>query len=199
MEASILGPQYARDSPFTARMLLHQSWYRAAVLKRPFGTGPNASSVAYYGNMLDAEAAGAGANFLSPEIFEVARRRIASGPGVEPFRCLHNLLSGRRRLRHESALAEPPAGRGAPASPGHPYGRRGRYVVVGHPLDPEHGRAIGHYREMLVDPASTFAEWRLDAVVGAWSEVIRGAPERGWLAALRQRYLDLTGSAAAGS
>ena len=27
-----IGPQYGGDSPFTARMRLHQSWYRAAVL-----------------------------------------------------------------------------------------------------------------------------------------------------------------------
>jgi len=43
--------------------------------------------------MLDADAASRGANFLTPEIFDVARSRIAAGAGVEPFRCLHNMLS----------------------------------------------------------------------------------------------------------
>ena len=37
--------------------------------------------------------AAAGLNFLTPQIFSVARARIAQGGGVEPFRCLHNMLS----------------------------------------------------------------------------------------------------------
>ena len=74
-------------------MRLHQSWYRATVLGVPCGTGPLPSSQTHYGNMLDEAAGMAGLNFLTPQIFSVARARIAQGGGVEPFRCLHNMLS----------------------------------------------------------------------------------------------------------
>ena len=68
-------------------MRLHQSWYRATVLQ---GHVHRAHG---YGNMLDAAAGAAGLNFLTPEIVAIARARIAQGGGVEPFRCLHNMLS----------------------------------------------------------------------------------------------------------
>jgi PD-(D/E)XK nuclease superfamily len=92
-QRSGLGPQYPPDPPFRALMRRHQSWYRSTVLHADFGTGPKPSSATYYGNMLAAVAAEAGANFLTPEIFGVARARIAAGGGVEPFRCLRNMLS----------------------------------------------------------------------------------------------------------
>jgi hypothetical protein len=89
-----LGPQSSGDAPFTARMRRHQSWWRMSVLKLPHGHGPAASSQAHYGNMLDAAGGAAGHNFLTPEIFEVAERRLAEGRGtIEPFRLRHNLLS----------------------------------------------------------------------------------------------------------
>jgi hypothetical protein len=89
-----LGPQYAGDNAFTARMRLHQSWWRAAVLGVPHGRGPTESSANHYGNMLDAAAGAAGRNFITPETFEVAKRRLAEGRGAfEPFRLLHNMLS----------------------------------------------------------------------------------------------------------
>lgn len=88
-----LGPQSPSDGVFKARMRLHQSWYRANVLRLPFGTGPQLGDRTFFGNMLDAAGAEAGANFLSPEIFLVAQRRIAEGGGVEAFRCLRNMLS----------------------------------------------------------------------------------------------------------
>jgi hypothetical protein len=92
--ATDLGPQSASDAPFTARMRLHQSWWRASVLKAPHGYGPTASSQARYGNMLDAEGGALGLNFLTPQIFAVAMRRLAEGRGtIEPFRLQHNLLS----------------------------------------------------------------------------------------------------------
>ncbi len=88
------GPQYADDPRFTARMRLHQSWWRAQVLKVPFGLGPQASSTSRYGNMLRREEAEIGKNFLTDEIFAVAKARLAEGRGaVEPFRLLHNLLT----------------------------------------------------------------------------------------------------------
>ena len=87
------GPQHAGDEPFTARVRFHQSWYRATVLGVGYGTGPQPHHRCRFGNMLDAEAGAKGLNFLTPGSFDVARRRIALGAGVEPFRCLRNMLS----------------------------------------------------------------------------------------------------------
>jgi hypothetical protein len=89
-----LGPQYAGDAPFTARMRRHQSWWRASVLQVPHGPGPTASSPSRYGNMLDAAGGAAGRNFLTAEIFAVAQQRLGEGRGtIERFRLLHNMLS----------------------------------------------------------------------------------------------------------
>jgi hypothetical protein len=43
--------------------------------------------------MLSPSAGAAGINFLSPQAFELAKARAASGGGVEPYRLLHNMLS----------------------------------------------------------------------------------------------------------
>ena len=89
-----LGPQYAGDSAFTARMRFHQSHYRATVLGVPFGHGPNVGDASRYGNMLDPVSAQAGLNYLSPLIFAKVKERLAAGGGVvEPYRLLHNMLS----------------------------------------------------------------------------------------------------------
>ena len=89
-----IGPQCGSDDAFSRRMRLHQSWYRARVLRVPYGTGPRKSSTTCYGNMLTGESANAGLNFLTPDIFALAKRRIEEGRGVvEPFRLLRNMLS----------------------------------------------------------------------------------------------------------
>lgn len=89
-----LGPQCTRDYFFKRRMRIHQSWYRANVLKLPYGTGPKPNDTSYYGNMLTCADGEAGRNFLTPEIFEVVQERIAQGTGaVEKYRLLHNMLS----------------------------------------------------------------------------------------------------------
>jgi hypothetical protein len=89
-----VGPQYGPDNAFTARMRLHQSWYRAVRLGVPCGTGPHARSPNAYGNMLRREDGARGMNFLSPEIHQIALARLRQGGGVvEPFRLLHNMLS----------------------------------------------------------------------------------------------------------
>lgn len=88
-----IGPQFASDGPFTARMRFHQSWYRATVLEVAYGAGPESSSWSCYGNMLDASSGADGLNFLTPQIYAVVRDRISAGAGVERFRCLHNMLS----------------------------------------------------------------------------------------------------------
>ncbi len=88
-----LGPQHDGDGLFIARMRAHQSWWRATRLGVPCGTGPTATSTTRYGNFLTAEDGRRGMNFLRPGILDVVRSRMAAGPGVEEFRCLHNLLS----------------------------------------------------------------------------------------------------------
>lgn len=88
------GPQLSGDDAFTARMRRHQSWYRATVLRVPFGTGPFARSKTPYGNMLTRPDAESGLNFLTPEIHRIALERLQQRKGaVEPFRLLHNMLS----------------------------------------------------------------------------------------------------------
>jgi hypothetical protein len=89
-----IGPQYARDSFLARKMRKHQIWYRTNVLKLPYGTGPKPNDTSYYGNMLTCADGEAGRNFLTPEIFEVVKDRIAQGTGaVEKYRLLHNMLS----------------------------------------------------------------------------------------------------------
>jgi hypothetical protein len=89
-----LGPQCRSDSRFAARMRLHQSWYRTVVLGVPYGTGPKSIDTTFYGNILKREHGAVGLNFLTPEIAQAARDRVAQGGGtVEPFRLFHNMLS----------------------------------------------------------------------------------------------------------
>jgi hypothetical protein len=90
---SWVGPQSDGDPPAVRRHRFHQSWYRAFVLGLPAGTGPQQHATSPYGNMLRAEDAATGSNFLTDEIHEIAERRIAEGGTVEPFRCRHNMLS----------------------------------------------------------------------------------------------------------
>jgi hypothetical protein len=75
-DAPTLGPQCSSDDPFTARMRRHQSWYRANILRIPWGIGPKATSATQYGNMLTRADGEAGRNFLTPEIADVARARV---------------------------------------------------------------------------------------------------------------------------
>jgi len=89
-----IGPQPSGDDEFTARMRLHQSWYRTNVLKVPYGTGPTPNSKKQYGNMLTEEDAARGCNFLSERLYKLARERIEQATGVvEEFRLLRNMLS----------------------------------------------------------------------------------------------------------
>ena len=89
-----IGPQYKRDDEFTRRMRWHQSWYRARVLRVAHGPGPLPSSRTPYGNMLDEGAASRGLNFLTADIFELAKQRVATRTGaVDEFRLMRNMLS----------------------------------------------------------------------------------------------------------
>ena len=89
-----IGPQYERDNHLTARMRFHQSWYRARVLGLPWGFGPMPHSKRELGSMLIRKDGAAGRNFLTPELFKLAKARIAEKTGtVDEFRLLHNMLS----------------------------------------------------------------------------------------------------------
>ncbi|MDD5368775.1 MAG: hypothetical protein PHQ40_06815, partial [Anaerolineaceae bacterium] len=93
-ELQEVGPQHSGDSPFKARIRFHQSWYRSRVLKAPYGAGPRPTSKTPLGNMLTLAGGERGLNFLTPHIFEVAKRRMAESRGsIEPFRLKCNLLS----------------------------------------------------------------------------------------------------------
>ena len=110
MPARPYGPQYRGDNAFTARMRFHQSWWRLERLGlREWGDDARGNP---YGNYLTAADATAGRNFLTPSIHRYAKERIASGSGVEQFRCTHNLLSSQPMafnlfapLHDDSALA----------------------------------------------------------------------------------------------
>lgn len=112
-ERIAIGPQSESDGSFARRMRWHQSWYRTHVLKVPYGTGPWPRSRTLYGNMLTEQSAEAGLNFLTPAIFELAKRRVAAGTGtVESFRLMHNMLGSQPmcfnlfgELAHDHELA----------------------------------------------------------------------------------------------
>jgi hypothetical protein len=89
-----IGPQNPGDDPFAARMRFHQSWYRAAVLGVPCGSGPRAGDSRHLGSMLRRTDGERGLNFLSSQILEVVQAKLDRGEGlIEEFRLLHNMLS----------------------------------------------------------------------------------------------------------
>ena len=88
-----IGPQYSNDDTFTARMRLHQSRYRAEVLRLPCGNRQGRNGSRPLGSMLRRADGEAGGNFLTSQVYEVVRRRVAQGGGVEVSRVLCNLLS----------------------------------------------------------------------------------------------------------
>ncbi len=83
-----LGPQVDGEKGFIAEMRQHQSWWREVRLDVRYGNGPSAGGP-LSGSCLRAGDAAKGANFLTDEIHEVAKRRL----GDKDYRCFHNLLS----------------------------------------------------------------------------------------------------------
>ena len=108
-----IGPQVGGEKGFKRRMRLHQSWYRHAVLRVPYGPGSGRAARKYYGNMLDPASAERGLNFHSPQIHAVAKARIdESGGLVDADRLLRNMLSSQPmsfnlfgELAHDRELA----------------------------------------------------------------------------------------------
>ncbi len=121
MQESEFGPQYSKDPPFSARMRFHQSWYRAKVLKVPYGVGPKVNNKTCYGNLLTLADGEKGGNFLRPHIFEIAKRRIAEGKGtVDRFRLLCNMLLSQAEQPNVQELVGSPA-RGSRFCDRHPF------------------------------------------------------------------------------
>lgn len=90
MSVEAWGPQHPRDDRLTARMRAHQSWWRHERLGVGWGTNQRGVKYGNYFTEADAER---GLNFLTPAIRRYAVARMQSGAGVEPFRCMRNLLS----------------------------------------------------------------------------------------------------------
>jgi len=94
-ENNDIGPQSGSGTTYARKARLHQSLYRAFVLKQPCGKGPTKNSNTFYGNML-VKGEATGANFLTPEIFEYAKKRVAEKlleETIEPYRLFNNMLS----------------------------------------------------------------------------------------------------------
>ena len=108
-----LGEQSNSDDAWTARMRLHQTWWRAFRLRRPAGPGPNRGSRILRGNMLDEEGAAAGLNFLSDDARRSYEERVGlTKEGVSEWRTSRNLLASQPlafnlfgHLRHNLDLA----------------------------------------------------------------------------------------------
>jgi hypothetical protein len=95
------GPQYPGDNKFTAKARMLQSIYRVMDCKEiSMGVGPNehpakGKKPAYYGNML-VNGEITGKNFLFPETFEYAKKRVLEKKPretIDKYRLFNNLLS----------------------------------------------------------------------------------------------------------
>lgn len=94
------GPQNPADSKFTAKARMLQSIHRVFI-REAMGVGPTEHAVtkdkkpAYYGNML-VNGEITGKNFLFPETFEYAKKRVAEkipAETIDKYRLFNNLLS----------------------------------------------------------------------------------------------------------
>ena len=80
------------------------------------------------------------------------------------------------------------------AHPSTPSGTVGWLAVVRHPLDEDAAEAVAGYQRLLVDPAASSIDWRLDELVATWADAVHDGPHREWLDELTTRYLDLEAS-----
>jgi hypothetical protein len=88
-----LGPQRRGESNLARRVRLHQSWYRAAVLRLDrFGSTPGPSGRPM-GSVLAPADALAGMNFTSHAAHELFTARRAVGWGLDPKRCTAHMTS----------------------------------------------------------------------------------------------------------
>jgi hypothetical protein len=90
---TFVGGQADSDDRWTARMRLHQSWWRTFRLRVPFGVGPTISG-SPRGNMLTDDDAANGLNFLSGDAFACFKERSADRrAGVHVKNTSRNLLA----------------------------------------------------------------------------------------------------------
>jgi hypothetical protein len=76
-----------------------------------------------------------------------------------------------------------------------PPGDEARLVVVHHQDDLSCRDAIDGYKDLLIRPTETFAEWPLDLLIERWGTAVSTPPERAWLAGFADRYVNLNLSA----
>ncbi len=94
-----LGPQYRGDSGVRRPHAPPPELVPAhGCFRLPCGTGPTINATSRYGNMLTRDDGVAGRNFLTPEVAQVARDRVAQRGGtIDPFRLFHNMMSEHSR------------------------------------------------------------------------------------------------------
>ena len=91
------GPQCESDTSFAKKHRLHQSKYRAEILKENFGNGPTINSKNKYGNML-INGEKSGRNFVSPAAYRYALQRtidknINYDLTIDTYRLFNNMMS----------------------------------------------------------------------------------------------------------
>jgi hypothetical protein len=92
-----IGPQVKSDESFVAQCRLHQSKYRATILKEECGYGPTVNSKTPYGNyLLNGE--NTGNNFISETAFQYAKQRVRDKVicpelTIDTYRLFNNMLS----------------------------------------------------------------------------------------------------------
>ena len=75
-----------------------------------------------------------------------------------------------------------------------PPGTRVQSWVIRHQDDYNGASSVAKYRECLAEPEQHFREWTLQEIADLWSTHVP-QDHAGWLAAFRERYVDLSGSA----
>ena len=92
-----IGQQVKSDNSYTAKCRLLQSVYRALILKRECGNGPNKSSEKQYGNFIK-DGQINGANFINEYSFRYAKskvleKRVNPDLTIDEYRLFNNMLS----------------------------------------------------------------------------------------------------------
>ncbi len=79
----------------------------------------------------------------------------------------------------------------------HPHSRYAvtRLMIVRHPDDPDCGRIVSRYRQLLRDGDDSLLDMPLDRLIDSWTTSVQEGPDSDWLRAFRVRYLELERSA----
>lgn len=92
-----IGPQSESDNDFVAHFRLHQSEYRARILKEDYGFGPTKNSKNRFGNIL-VLGEKTGSNFISEAAFRFAKQKVLDKQinkylTIDEYRLFNNMLS----------------------------------------------------------------------------------------------------------